>query len=128
MTQCSSHRECQHPVYKSPSFFNILPNRLDPLDNEGDQLAEHGNGSFLQFPPLLVSATKEKDDRLPEKWAALTTEVISKVQSHVSWEAGDVLLLDNIAVQHARKPWERPRKLLATLWDASDSKSKEGTL
>ncbi|KAF4972484.1 hypothetical protein FSARC_956 [Fusarium sarcochroum] len=35
----------------------------------------------------------------------------------VEWEQGDLVLLDNYAVQHSRKPWKGKRQVLAALWD-----------
>ncbi|KAJ3548031.1 hypothetical protein NM208_g1207 [Fusarium decemcellulare] len=35
----------------------------------------------------------------------------------VEWEQGDLVLLDNYAVQHSRKPWKGTRQVLAALWD-----------
>ncbi|KAH7110899.1 hypothetical protein B0J11DRAFT_599202 [Dendryphion nanum] len=39
-------------------------------------------------------------------------------QVDVHWEKGDLVLLDNYAVMHSRKPWVGDRKVLAALWDA----------
>ncbi|KAL2207086.1 Clavaminate synthase-like protein, partial [Sarocladium strictum] len=35
----------------------------------------------------------------------------------VVWQQGDLVLLDNYAVQHSRKPWKGERQVLAALWD-----------
>ncbi|KAF0330735.1 Clavaminate synthase-like protein [Colletotrichum asianum] len=35
----------------------------------------------------------------------------------VEWEQGDLVLLDNYAVMHSRKPWKGERQVLAALWD-----------
>ncbi|KAF7562743.1 hypothetical protein G7046_g1398 [Stylonectria norvegica] len=35
----------------------------------------------------------------------------------VEWEKGDIVLLDNYAVMHSRKPWKGERQVLAALWD-----------
>ncbi|EFX02219.1 taud/tfda taurine catabolism dioxygenase [Grosmannia clavigera kw1407] len=35
----------------------------------------------------------------------------------VPWQAGDVALVDNYTVQHARTPWKGERSLLVSLWD-----------
>ncbi|KAF6835561.1 taurine catabolism dioxygenase [Colletotrichum plurivorum] len=35
----------------------------------------------------------------------------------VEWEKGDLVLLDNYAVMHSRKPWKGQRQVLAALWD-----------
>ncbi|EXJ89959.1 hypothetical protein A1O3_03026 [Capronia epimyces CBS 606.96] len=38
----------------------------------------------------------------------------------VPWEAGDVALIDNYTVQHARSPWVGKRSLLVSLWDGRE--------
>jgi hypothetical protein len=43
----------------------------------------------------------------------------------VYWEQGDVVLLDNLAVMHSRKPWVGDRRVLAALWDDAGAK-REG--
>ncbi|GKT65629.1 taurine catabolism dioxygenase [Colletotrichum tofieldiae] len=35
----------------------------------------------------------------------------------VEWEKGDLVLLDNYAVMHSRKPWKGTRQVLAALWN-----------
>ncbi|EFQ34599.1 uncharacterized protein GLRG_09743 [Colletotrichum graminicola M1.001] len=35
----------------------------------------------------------------------------------VEWEKEDLVLLDNYAVMHSRKPWNGTRQVLAALWD-----------
>ncbi|KAK1590411.1 uncharacterized protein LY79DRAFT_515888 [Colletotrichum navitas] len=35
----------------------------------------------------------------------------------VEWEKGGLVLLDNYAVMHSRKPWKGTRQVLAALWD-----------
>ncbi|KXH47397.1 hypothetical protein CSIM01_05334 [Colletotrichum simmondsii] len=35
----------------------------------------------------------------------------------VEWQKGDLVLLDNYAVMHSRKPWKGQRQVLAALWD-----------
>ncbi|KAL2837097.1 hypothetical protein BJX68DRAFT_259710 [Aspergillus pseudodeflectus] len=36
---------------------------------------------------------------------------------NVEWEEGDLVFLDNYAVQHSRQPWVGERQVLAALWD-----------
>ncbi|KAL3492441.1 hypothetical protein BJX62DRAFT_250638 [Aspergillus germanicus] len=36
---------------------------------------------------------------------------------NVEWEEGDLVILDNYAVQHSRQPWVGERQVLAALWD-----------
>jgi hypothetical protein len=44
-------------------------------------------------------------------------EVLWKHTVVFDWRQGDVLLLDNLAVGHGRKPYRGPRKVLAALID-----------
>lgn len=39
------------------------------------------------------------------------------MQVDVYWQRGDVVLLDNLAVMHSRRPWTGKRTVLAALWD-----------
>ncbi|KAL4784580.1 hypothetical protein BJX76DRAFT_367559 [Aspergillus varians] len=36
---------------------------------------------------------------------------------NVEWQEGDLVILDNYAVQHSRRPWIGERQVLAALWD-----------
>ncbi|KAL2848187.1 hypothetical protein BJY01DRAFT_262763 [Aspergillus pseudoustus] len=36
---------------------------------------------------------------------------------NVNWEKGDLVIIDNYAVQHSRQPWVGERLVLAALWD-----------
>jgi len=44
------------------------------------------------------------------------------MQVDVHWQQGDVVLLDNLAVMHSRKPWVGDRRVLAALWDDAGAK------
>ncbi|KAJ0425230.1 hypothetical protein BJY00DRAFT_308558 [Aspergillus carlsbadensis] len=44
---------------------------------------------------------------------------------NVEWEEGDLVILDNYAVQHSRQPWVGERQVLAALWD-DDSEGRIG--
>ncbi|GAA6038829.1 hypothetical protein JCM8097_002916 [Rhodosporidiobolus ruineniae] len=54
---------------------------------------------------------------IPTPFLEKLLEVIYDVRVLVKWELGDVLLLDNHLVQHAREPWVGDRRVLASLWD-----------
>lgn len=47
----------------------------------------------------------------------LALDLAESLQVDVEWQAGDVVLLDNYAVMHSRKPWTGQRVVLAALWD-----------
>ncbi|KAJ8116585.1 hypothetical protein OPT61_g2017 [Boeremia exigua] len=40
-----------------------------------------------------------------------------ELQVDVQWQKGDIVLIDNYAVMHSRKPWVGQRVVLAALWD-----------
>lgn len=40
-----------------------------------------------------------------------------EMQVDLQWKRGDVVLIDNYAVMHSRKPWVGERVVLAALWD-----------
>ncbi|KAK4212629.1 Clavaminate synthase-like protein [Rhypophila decipiens] len=102
-----------HPRTGQPAFFNNVVSRfLNALKDE------------TLFPPHL---TKDGDFRppafygdgslIPREYLDSAVEFITQNRSLITWKAGDVVLLDNHAVQHAREPWTGHRKLLASLWD-----------
>ncbi|CRG83305.1 hypothetical protein PISL3812_00656 [Talaromyces islandicus] len=47
----------------------------------------------------------------------LLLDIAEKGAVNINWEQGDLVLLDNYAVQHSRKPWKGTRQVLAALWD-----------
>lgn len=47
----------------------------------------------------------------------LALNIAEKMQVDLHWEKGDVVLLDNYAVMHSRRPWVGKRVVLAALWD-----------
>ncbi|MCO5602701.1 hypothetical protein L7F22_056837 [Adiantum nelumboides] len=112
-----------HPRYGSKTFFNNIHNRLlysrlhkatEPPHVSQTQTTALGT-PFYQKPPQLVD---EEEDRLfPRDWIETIEEITAELQVDVKWNKGDVLLLDNLAVQHARRPWKGDRRLLASLWD-----------
>ncbi|KAF1998131.1 Clavaminate synthase-like protein [Amniculicola lignicola CBS 123094] len=47
----------------------------------------------------------------------MALDIAEKMQVDVQWQVGDVVLLDNYAVMHSRRPWSGDRTVLAALWD-----------
>ncbi|KAL4871534.1 hypothetical protein BDV12DRAFT_183650 [Aspergillus spectabilis] len=47
-------------------------------------------------------------------------EISDEIGFLVPWEEGDVAIVDNYTVQHARSPWVRERSLLVSLWDGHE--------
>ncbi|WP_261720517.1 TauD/TfdA family dioxygenase [Streptomyces sp. FZ201] len=61
----------------------------------------------------------------PEELAAVR-DAFAAAMVTFPWEAGDVLLVDNMRMAHARRPYEGPRKVLATLMDSYAPREREG--
>lgn len=47
----------------------------------------------------------------------LALNIAEDMQVDVEWQKGDLVLLDNYAVMHSRRPWVGKRTVLAALWD-----------
>jgi alpha-ketoglutarate-dependent taurine dioxygenase len=63
-----------------------------------------------------VKAVKFGDGTpLPKEAVMACLQILAEESVSIPWHHGDVLLLDNIAVQHARKSFIPPRRVLASL-------------
>ncbi|KAI9167970.1 Clavaminate synthase-like protein [Paramyrothecium foliicola] len=96
-----------------PAFFNNTVSRYLNALSAGTLQPPHINKEGKFQPPAFYG----DGSLIPEEYFDSAVEIINNTRSLVSWTRGDVLLLDNHAIQHAREPWEGPRKLLASLWD-----------
>jgi alpha-ketoglutarate-dependent taurine dioxygenase len=56
-------------------------------------------------------------DPVGEDIVRLLNETCDAAASRVSWQAGDLLLVDNVRTAHSREPYEGPREMLAGLAD-----------
>ncbi|KAG0499791.1 hypothetical protein HPP92_004482 [Vanilla planifolia] len=52
---------------------------------------------------------------VPEEVLRIYTEILEENCVDIKWQKGDVLLLDNLVVQHARRPGKPPRRILASM-------------
>lgn len=52
---------------------------------------------------------------LPKEAMITYGDILEENCVDVKWQKGDILLLDNLAVQHARKPGKPPRVILASI-------------
>ncbi|PWN47141.1 Clavaminate synthase-like protein [Violaceomyces palustris] len=135
-----------HPTLGRPTYFNNIGNRygyskehgaIDP-PHHSKILAEGPNGERVSFPPpfycghglpssssnLRYPPHESKDHPIPTEFMQRALELSQELASKVEWQTGDVLVLDNLAVQHAREPWKGDRRLLASLWDQPQLLSK----
>jgi alpha-ketoglutarate-dependent taurine dioxygenase len=52
-------------------------------------------------------------------------EISNEIQVCVKTQPGDIALVDNYQVSHARAPWTKgDRKILVSMWDTQDPKEK----
>lgn len=117
-----------HPNFQRPTYFTNLLNGYMWAEEHGSLDPPHvskkttlgGGLPFLQVPPKIVgeAADGSEDVVIPGPWIEAVKAVSKEVAVAVQWQIGDVLLLDNLAVQHGRNPWQGDRRLLASLWDA----------
>ncbi|TDZ22298.1 Clavaminate synthase-like protein [Colletotrichum orbiculare MAFF 240422] len=102
-----------HPRTGDTAFFNNVISRfLNSLD-AGTLQPPHVNRDGKYQPPAFYG----DGSLIPREYLDTAVEIIKDTRALVSWKQGDVLLLDNHAVQHGREPWTGTRKLLASLWD-----------
>ncbi|KAK1826184.1 taurine catabolism dioxygenase [Podospora conica] len=102
-----------HPRTGQPAFFNNAVSRFLNALSSDTLLPPHLNSEGEYQPPVFYG----DGSLIPREYLDSAVEYIYKTRALVSWTAGDVLLLDNHSVQHAREPWVGERKLLASLWD-----------
>ncbi|CAN0878130.1 Clavaminate synthase-like protein At3g21360 [Linum grandiflorum] len=75
--------------------------------------------SYTAFGDELNDPTKSvafgNGEPLPDYAVYGCERIMDEESVAIPWEKGDVLLLDNLAVQHARKLFAPPRRVLAAL-------------
>ncbi|KAF2791864.1 Clavaminate synthase-like protein [Melanomma pulvis-pyrius CBS 109.77] len=71
-----------------------------------------GDDDSYHPPPTYGDGTVIENEYLE-----LALNIAEEMQVDVEWEEGDVVLLDNYAVMHSRRPWVGKRTVLAALWD-----------
>jgi len=78
---------------------------------------------YLQLPPVniriysLARAWSGDGAPLEESVLRLLEELYRTEAASFAWESGDVLMLDNMSVAHARAPYTGPRKIIVALGD-----------
>lgn len=105
-----------HPHTGEEMFFNNCVSRFLNAIREGTLEHPYRNGRGEYIPPCFYGDGSE----IPREYLDSAVEFIQRSRAMVRWERGDVVLIDNYAVQHAREPWTGDRKLLASLWDDAE--------
>lgn len=116
-----------HPHLGVKTLFTNFLNYYTRAESQGTLQPPHYNNTrtfpggkpFFQRPPYIVGEAPDgsQDFIPPREWAEAIDSAVQAAVVDIPWQTGDVLLLDNFAVQHGRRPWQGERKLLASLWD-----------
>ncbi|KAH7031485.1 uncharacterized protein B0I36DRAFT_243103 [Microdochium trichocladiopsis] len=91
----------QHEQTGHPAFFNNVVSRFLNAVSAGSLLPPHINNDGQYQPPAFYG----DGSLIPREYLDYAVAVIHETRALVTWRPGDVLLLDNHAVQHAREPW-----------------------
>jgi alpha-ketoglutarate-dependent taurine dioxygenase len=96
-----------HPDSGALSFFNQIllhhPACLDPEVRKA--LKSMLNGACFPRDVLFGDGTS-----IPDEWVAEILRAHMKVAMCFRWQAGDVVVVDNLAISHARRPYSGPRQ------------------
>lgn len=104
----------RHPVTGNEVWFNQFDQwHLAGLDAETASVLLE----VLAHDELPQSVTFADGSPIPDEYVAHVRQKGLESAVDVSWEAGDLLLVDNIAVAHGRRPYAGPRRILVAMSD-----------
>ncbi|KAK2063064.1 Clavaminate synthase-like protein [Colletotrichum caudatum] len=90
-----------HPRTREAAFFNNVVSRFLNAIDAGTLQPPHINNEGQYQPPAFYG----DGSTIPRQFLDSAVEIIKETRALVSWKEGNVLLLDNHAVQHGREPW-----------------------
>lgn len=107
----------RHPVSNEPVWFNhaafFHPSSLPP--NLREMLVEQLGADGLPFETRYGNGEPIEDEIAAALRAAYEAE-----RKMFNWKVGDVMVLDNMSVAHAREPYTGPREVLVAMSEAVD--------
>lgn len=99
-----------------PTFFNGFAGVYGRArDNHALEAPYKGDDGKYHLP-----TTYGDGSEIPIKYLDRLLEISDEIGFLVPWQEGDVALIDNFTVQHARSPWVGKRSLLVSLWDGHE--------
>ncbi|RMZ76917.1 hypothetical protein DV738_g4727, partial [Chaetothyriales sp. CBS 135597] len=111
-----------HPTQNKKAIFNAMSTRYTnaSVHNTWDaaptfEYTNSDGSKGVAIPPHFAGV--EKDTVIPRQWLEKMDEWQHKIESSITWDQGDILIVDNFAAQHARWGWEGERKIQASFWD-----------
>jgi len=116
-----------HPTMKRGTVFNSMSTRYTNATTYNTFEPPHtytkkDGTEATMLPPLYAGV--EEDEPIPKVYLDKMDELQTALSSNVEWQVGDVLVLDNMGVQHARWPWTGDRRILASFWDVPGLKAE----
>lgn len=113
-TRTRAHAIIRHPITGERVFFNQLqlhhPSSLDP-DLREDLLMLVGESRMPR------NVYYGDGSMISDSDMALIGSTYEACAVRFNWRQGDVLMLDNMLVAHARDPYEGPRKIVVAMGD-----------
>jgi hypothetical protein len=101
-----------HPTTNERMFFNQA--HLFHVSNLGTTAATAMIRTF--GPDRLPRAARFGDDsEISEEGLAIIRQAFAAEATDVNWQAGDILVLDNLQVAHGRRAFQGERRVLAAL-------------
>jgi hypothetical protein len=99
-----------------PTFFNGFAGVYGRgRDNNALEPPYRGIDKKYHLPTTYGDGTS-----IPVEFQERLLDISDGIGFLVPWQAGDVALIDNYTVQHARTPWKGDRSLLVSLWDGHE--------
>ncbi|QKX56949.1 uncharacterized protein TRUGW13939_04057 [Talaromyces rugulosus] len=116
-----------HVLQHLPAFRRIVSTgQIVPFNGLGGVYGRQRDREAL-LPPYKgvddnyhLPTTYGDGSEIPHEYLERLLEISDQIGFLVPWKEGDVALIDNYTVQHARSPWVGERSLLVSLWDSHE--------
>ncbi|KAF5677465.1 taurine catabolism dioxygenase [Fusarium circinatum] len=102
------HKESGLPT----CFGNVISAWGRSLHHGATEPPFRGDDNSYHPPPLYGDG-----EVIEREYLDLALRLAESNQVLIKWQTGDLVLLDNFAVMHSRRPWKGKRQVLAALWD-----------
>ena len=105
----------RHPVTGQRCWFNQIPflNEWTIASEIREYLVDVYGAEGLPF-----NTSFGNGDPIGEDVVELLNQVYEANTAREPWQAGDLLLVDNVRTAHSREPFEGPREVLVAMADA----------
>ncbi|KAL3474473.1 Clavaminate synthase-like protein [Aspergillus californicus] len=111
----------RHPATNRAVFFNSLAGRYGTAYDRGATEPPYMGDDGMAFPP----ATYADGTAIPNKYLHRTWEITQESAVKCKLQEGDLVLVDNYQVTHARAPWTKgSRKVMVSMWDTVNPEEK----